>query len=691
MPGTSKNRQQAPPERPDRNLEIGRLRARVAVLEQKLTDADIPLPDDPENLGVLGIVDNLPCDVFRRTLHPDGSISYPYVSRKLESVLGFDTNELRRNPDQFVASMHPEDYPAWRKAVEDSARNLTLFDHEHRFINPEGKIVWAHALAIPRRTEGGDVLWDGVAFNVTESKRLEVLLQDARQQLADIAANVPGDVFRRYLRPDGRITFSLVSRGVAELIGMDPEGWEQDGSKFVDSIDPMDRPRWWAAIERSIDNGERFDIEYRIRLQDGETRWFRSITSAPRAIGDSYAWDGVTIDISMQKRAESALRQNEALLRHGAKLAGLGYWVWDELTRRCRYCSDELAAFHRMTPSQYMKRFPTHDFILEVIHPDDKELYDGMVRRAEEDGQGYEIEFRVKVGDEYRFVREVAECSVDESGRVLETFGTLQDITVTKRAEEHLRAAIEEAELASRSKSEFLANMSHELRTPLNAIMGFSELMTLEALGPIGNASYAEYARDIFNSGNHLLSIINDILDLSKLEADRFELEEEAVDLSVCVRESIRVVEPRARASHQTVQVDIAPDAPLVLANARAVKQVLMNLLSNAVKFTPDRGALAVRLTGGADGACIEVEDSGVGIATDDLPRIFAPFIQVDRSMTRRHEGTGLGLSLARSLSERMGATLTIDSKLGVGTVARLKFPATCVIRNGGSADVEAT
>ncbi|MDA0702842.1 MAG: ATP-binding protein [Proteobacteria bacterium] len=482
-----------------------------------------------------------------------------------------------------------------------------------------------------------------------------------------------------------------MSSGVAEMIGMEPEGREQDGRKFVDSIDPMDRPRWWAAIERSIDKGERFDIEYRIRLQDGETRWFRSITSAPRAIGDSYAWDGVTIDISTQKRAESALRQSEALLRHGAKLAGLGYWVWDELTRRCKYCSEELATFHQMTPSQYMKRFSTHDAILEVIHPDDTDLYDGMVRQGEEGGEGYQIEFRVKVGEEYRFVREVAECSFDESGRLLETFGTLQDITAAKRAEERLRAAIEEAELASRSKSEFLANMSHELRTPLNAIMGFSELMTLEALGPIGNASYSEYARDIFNSANHLLSIINDILDLSKLEADRFELDEEIVDLAVCITESIRVVEPRARASHQTIQIEIAPNVPLVTANARAVKQVLMNLLSNVVKFMLERGTLSIRLTGAEDGPCIGVEDTGVGIATGDLERIFAPFIQVDRSMVRRHEGTGLGLSLARSLSERMGATLTIESELGVGTVARLKFPPSSVIENDGPTGVEAS
>ncbi|MBT5414696.1 MAG: PAS domain-containing protein [Rhodospirillaceae bacterium] len=656
-------------------------------MESKLTEAGISLsddPDDPDSLGILGVVDNLPCDVFRRVLHPDGTITYPYVSWQAMSLFGFETSEIRQRPENFVGAMHPEDQADWRRAIEESARDLTPFDHEHRFINPDGKIVWAHALAIPRRMENGDVVWDGVAFNVTERKGLEVLLRDTRQELADIAANVPGDVYRRYLRPDGRITFSLVSSNIAEMLGMSPEVDEQDGGPFVDSIAPNDRPRWWAAVEQSIAKRQRFDIEFRIHLPDGETKWFRSITSPPRAQGDSFFWDGVTIDISTQKRAESALQQSEALLRHGAKLAGLGYWVWDEIEERSTYCSAELATLHGLTPAQYLERFPTHEAVLSVVHPDDREAYDQAVHQGEKDGSGYEVELRVLIGDEYRFLREISECVHDDRGRLVQTYGTLQDITAEKEAEARLRMAIEEAELASRSKSEFLANMSHELRTPLNAIMGFSELMTLEALGPIGNPSYSEYARDIFNSAEHLLSIINDILDLSKLDAERYDLDVEVVDLAASIRESVRVIKPRARVSRQTVEVDIEADAPPVLANTRAVKQVLMNLLSNAVKFTPDHGALTIRLVSEEGGLCVEVADTGVGISPEDLPHIFDPFIQVDSSMVRRHEGTGLGLALAKSLSERMGVELTIESEIGKGTVARLRFPRSKAVENGG-------
>ena len=691
MSGDGNRKRPAAPVDPGDDSEVVHLRARVAALEARLASAGLALPDDLGDPSVLAVVDNLPCDVFRRVLHPDGTFTYPYVTKRAESLLGFAPGEVRDDPEGFVRTIHPEDYPDWRRAVEESARDLTVFDHEHRFVHAKGEIVWAHAVAMPRRMEDGSVVWDGVAFNVTARKELEVMLRDARQQLAEIAANVPGDVFRRYLSPDGRVSFSMVSSELAERLGMAADSTAQDGAPFVQAIVPADRERWWEAMHRSIERSEHFDIEYQLRLPDGETKWYRSIASPPHKVGEDYAWDGVTIDITLQKRAESALRQSEALLRQGATLARLGYWAWDEIAERCTYCSEELAAFHGLTPAQYLERFATHEAILILVHTEDRANYDRVVRQAEAHRTGYEVEYRVRVADGYRFVREIAECVTDDSGNLIETFGTLQDITAAKHAEERLRQAIEQAELASRSKSEFLANMSHELRTPLNAIMGFSELMTLETLGPIGNPSYGEYARDIFNSANHLLSIINDILDLSKLEADRYELEEEVVDLADCLTESIRVIEPRARAARQTVQLDVAAGVGPVLANARAVKQVLMNLLSNAVKFTPDEGSILVGLSGGEDGPRVEIADTGVGIGPKDLTNIFRPFVQADSSMIRRHEGTGLGLSLAKSLSDRMGAELTIESELGAGTVARLRFPPSRVVEESGPAGVVAS
>ncbi len=245
------------------------------------------------------------------------------------------------------------------------------------------------------------------------------------------------------------------------------------------------------------------------------------------------------------------------------------------------------------------------------------------------------------------------------------------------RAEAELRVAKEQAEFASRSKSEFLANMSHELRTPLNAIIGFSEMMRLETFGPVGGAQYREYVRDIHESGTHLLSLINDILDLSKIEAGEFELKEEAVDVARAVSACRRSIKVRAKEGGLTLTTRLSGELPRLRSNERAVKQIILNLLSNAVKFTPAGGKVTVHAEIEEEGCfALSVSDTGIGIGADDIPKLFTPFSQVDSSVTRKHEGTGLGLSLVKSLVEMHGGTIKLESELGNGTIATVRFPA---------------
>ena len=257
------------------------------------------------------------------------------------------------------------------------------------------------------------------------------------------------------------------------------------------------------------------------------------------------------------------------------------------------------------------------------------------------------------------------------------------DITALKERETVLQAAKEEAEAANRSKSQFLANMSHELRTPLNAIIGFSEIIRDALMGPV-SARYQEYARDICNSGSHLLSVINDTLDLSKIEVGQLDIYEETVDLSEVITACNRIVREKVRAGELELVVEISRDLPPLRADQRRLKQVFINLLSNAVKFTPPGGRIVVSAdTLATNEIAISVSDSGIGMKPEDVPLALAPFQQLDGELNRRYEGTGLGLPLVQRLVDLHGGSLTIDTAPGVGTTINIRLPAERTLRSG--------
>jgi len=225
--------------------------------------------------------------------------------------------------------------------------------------------------------------------------------------------------------------------------------------------------------------------------------------------------------------------------------------------------------------------------------------------------------------------------------------------------------------------------MSHELRTPLNAVIGFSEMLSLETFGSVGGIRNKEYLNDINGSGRHLLALINDILDIARIEAGHAELHEEVIDLKVLARQTLVMVRPQAEAEGIRLAEDIDADVKSLYVDERRLKQVLINLVGNAVKFTMAGGEVGITARRVADGVAIAVSDTGIGIAEQDIPRVMSQFGQIDSSLARQYQGTGLGLPLAKQLTELHGGTLTIESVLGAGTTVTVTLPA-ARIRSAG-------
>jgi signal transduction histidine kinase len=260
---------------------------------------------------------------------------------------------------------------------------------------------------------------------------------------------------------------------------------------------------------------------------------------------------------------------------------------------------------------------------------------------------------------------------------------TKRELEATTR---QLQDALDAAAAGSQAKSQFLATMSHELRTPLNAIIGFAEIQVMQVFGPLGNPRYHDYARDIHRSGMHLLDLINDVLDIAKLDVGRLDLEEEEVDLASAIAECLTMVATQATTVGVDLDTDLSPTLPTVRADKRRLQQVLINLLSNAIKFTPAGGTVRVAAARGEHGLIVSVADTGIGIAPEDIPKALERFGQVDSRLSRTYEGAGLGLPLAKQLIELHGGTLTLDSAVGQGTTVTLTVPATRLISNAQAA-----
>ncbi len=320
--------------------------------------------------------------------------------------------------------------------------------------------------------------------------------------------------------------------------------------------------------------------------------------------------------------------------------------------------------------------------VLDLFDEPHGEVYAAHDREVAEKREVVSIEHETRFADgSFHMVAATKFPVFGDQGQLVAIGNIDADVTELKNGQALLQAAKEEAELANRAKSDFLANMSHELRTPLNAIIGFAQLIEDQRLGPVGDPEYSDFAREIGTAGGHLLRLITDILDLSKIEAGALTLEEGVVAIPDAVRACMVLVAERAEAKGLRLETEIPEDLPPLRADGRKLKQILINLLANAVKFTSDGGRVAVEAGLGADrGLLIRVVDSGIGMSPDELAIAMTRFGQVDNSRGRRFQGTGLGLPLSRSLAELHGGSLEVESAPGAGTTVTVAFPASRVV-----------
>ncbi len=357
-------------------------------------------------------------------------------------------------------------------------------------------------------------------------------------------------------------------------------------------------------------------------------------------------------------------------------LAHMGRWRWTMGAKELSF-SPSIYEIFELDANRFS---PKLTLLRSLVSTRDVSRIFITANRLLQDGREGVIDFTMKHparSDVEYFVRCYMCAERNDDGDTTALYGLLQDITREKRNQAALQHALEENEAANRAKSRFLATMSHELRTPLNAIIGFSEMMNAELLGPLGNKRYVDYAGSINESGRYLLDLINDILDMSKIEAGKYELVHEPVNVVKALRLACHMVENTVREKGLNLVFNNQNDIAVIEADRRAFMQIMLNLLSNAVKFTESGGSVTITISEHTENRIsIAVSDTGIGIPADKLHRIGQPFEQISSAMTRGHNGTGLGLAITKKLIEMHEGELKIASTYGKGTTVTVLMPA---------------
>tara|TARA_R110001599_G_C12276972_1_gene662722 strand:+ start:22641 stop:24773 length:2133 start_codon:yes stop_codon:yes gene_type:complete len=510
--------------------------------------------------------------------------------------------------------------------------------------------------------------------DISEQRMSERRLAESEERFA--LASQHAGIWDWDIRNDG----FYASPAFAKMMGLNEDEREKLTLREISRlIHPDDYPTHRRLLEVHIaDPDKPYVSVHRFRMPDGEYRWFRTIG---RIIiddtGRCVRMTGMITDIDAERRSAEALKLSQAQIINLLDNSPAPIYFKDRDLRfilvNRRYT--EVYGYETKDLLGKTSEEVFCDSLGTSFVAHDKEVLKSGRLVVHEENINNTIFMTAKFP------------IIDFEGALIGIGGIETDITERVKVEEAYRKARDQAEAANRAKSSFLANMSHELRTPLNSIIGFSDSLLSGTQGNIADKNQREYLSNILSAGSHLLELINDILDLSRIESGQMELEETDVDIAAIVAGVLGLTAERANSAGIQIVDRIDPNVPRVRADERQIRQVLLNLLSNALKFTHSGGK--IRITAGLvpnGDVAIEVRDNGIGIAPDDLARVQQPFIQVADSQTRDHEGTGLGLAIVKSIVELHSGEFRLASTPGHGTTARFTLPAKRLIKESDSA-----
>ena len=538
-------------------------------------------------------------------------------------------------------------------------------------------------------TTGFVVLILGFAFHwqATRAREADLIYETVRSRI-DTALNRGRCGLWDWDLPRGRIFWS---QSMFEILGLTAKDGLLSFGDVSALTHPDDLRLYDLAAEIAEATATTIDHAFRMRHANGHWVWLRARCELVRQPGEpGPRLIGIAVDITEQKNLVEKTMAADMRLRDAVETIPEAFVVWDA-DNRLVLCNSNFQELHNL-PDEAITVGASYESVVEAgrkpvvrsraitggpnipgARTFEAQLEDGrwlhISERRTKDG-GY-----VSVGTDITALKTHEKKLVDSEKRLITTVADVR-ASQQRLAElaEQYAAEKTRAEEANQAKSKFLANMSHELRTPLNAIIGFSEIMESGMFGPLGADKYREYCSDIFSSGQYLLDVINDILDMAKIEAGRIRLDFEELDLDTLLAEATRVVSARAQDKQLELVAKISPHLSL-RADRRAFKQIVLNLLSNAVKFTPAGGRITVRGRAADDCIVLAIADTGIGIAKDALARLGRPFEQVESQLTKSHQGSGLGLAIAKSLVELHGGRMRIRSTLGRGTLVVLRLP----------------